>query len=122
MLIIEVDGYWQVKSPRNSGGAEARAYLTQPEHTVEIIPIGRGWSFDGRLESPTITPSILETWKRPAWTDDDGAEQPERQCVNHFNISAGKIVYHGDCTHSCAGQTLELLPWTEAEIASRRQP
>lgn len=58
-------------------------------------PIGiKGWKFDGNVEAPTFSPSILS---------DRGKGD---RC--HSFIRGGKIQYLEDCTHQYAGQTIEL--------------
>lgn len=60
-----------------------------------------GWSFDGNLERPTFTPSLLVTLRG---IDDCGPV--EHRC--HSFIRDGRIEYLGDCTHAMAGQTVDL--------------
>ena len=57
------------------------------------------WTFDGNLEAPTFTPSLLNTCE-------PHPDPKQRRC--HLNLTAGKLVYHGDCAHDLAGQTIEL--------------
>lgn len=57
------------------------------------------WGFDGNLESPTFTPSLLnrcETHVNP------------KLRVCHLNLTAGKLQFHPDCTHDLAGTTVDL--------------
>ena len=49
--------------------------------------------FNGDLENPTISPSLLESY-------------PGHVC--HSFIKAGVIQYLDDCNHSLAGQTIRL--------------
>ena len=73
---------------------------------LHLLPVNTGgvktpqWDFDGNIESPTLSPSIL-TYGRSG-TDD--------RC--HSFIRNGVIEYLGDSTHSLAGQhiTLPELP------------
>jgi hypothetical protein len=68
-----------------------------------FIQIGNGpsprWSFDGNLDSPTISPSI-RVW--------DGGDGKIYTC--HSFIRGGKIQYLNDCTHELKGQTVPLTP------------
>jgi hypothetical protein len=57
------------------------------------------WQFNGDAERPTFTPSLRNTW--------DNAEENLHECC-HMNLTDGVILYHGDCTHSMAGQSVEL--------------
>ena len=53
------------------------------------------WTFDGNLEWPTFSPSMLVY---------PGHEQP--RC--HSFVRKGKIEFLSDCTHDMKGQTVEL--------------
>lgn len=60
---------------------------------------GPQWSFNGDLERPTLSPSILSRYE---WG-------PERSpVVCHSFVADGRIQFLGDCTHSLAGQTVDL--------------
>lgn len=60
------------------------------------------WGFNGDLDKPTITPSIKVEYPTP-----------EKLHICHSFIKDGKIEYLGDCTHSMAGQTVELPEFNE---------
>ena len=68
------------------------------EHSVPIV-ISQFyiycWGFNGNLEKPTITPSILRY------------ETPGNPRCHSF-VTDGKIAFCSDSTHSMAGQTIEL--------------
>ena len=55
------------------------------------------WSWDGNLEEPTISPSILTRGGRL------GSEG-----VCHSFLRAGVFEFLGDCTHALAGQSVPL--------------
>ena len=55
------------------------------------------WSFNGDLEKPTFTPSIVSLYGR-----DDEIN------VCHSFVCDGRIEFLSDCTHSLAGQTVDL--------------
>jgi hypothetical protein len=57
------------------------------------------WDWNGDLEKPTLSPSILVTWEY-------GEAREKRVC--HSFVRAGRIEFLGDCTHKCAGQTVDL--------------
>ena len=92
--------------------AENTSEITHLEFNVpgpfptRIIPVmlkgsrkGTGnWTWNGDLEKPTIKPSVLTT-----------LELPNKKIVCHSFINDGKIQFLSDCTHSFAGQTLDLL-------------
>ncbi len=56
---------------------------------------GPVWAFNGDVNSPTFTPSLLcnKSW-------------PERRC--HSHIRAGQIQFLDDCFHALKGQTVDL--------------
>jgi hypothetical protein len=64
---------------------------------------GRGWGWNGSLESPTLTPSVLVNVGR--------ANPTAHLC--HVFITNGKIQFLGDCTHALANQTVEIPDWDE---------
>ena len=65
----------------------------------------RGWSWNGDVDRPTITPSILARGFKPASGDSDDAIP----YVCHSFVTDGKIQFLSDCTHAKAGQTVDLL-------------
>ncbi len=60
---------------------------------------GPKWQWNGSLERPTFTPSILVRSKR-------GEAQVDSVC--HSFVNDGRMQFLGDCTHKLAGQTVEL--------------
>lgn len=58
------------------------------------------WIFNGNLEKPTFTPSVLVSWH-----EGDAAK------VCHSFVTDGRIQYLGDCTHNLAGKTVDLADW-----------
>ncbi len=66
------------------------------------------WGFNGDVDKPTFSPSLmLKTGKYadPNF-DDEGA--PELSTVCHSIVTDGMIHFCGDSTHHLSGQTLEL--------------
>jgi len=67
------------------------------------------WDFDGNMESPTISPSILLRHTKYE-TGEDG--MPIKETVNnivcHSFVKNGMIQFLGDCTHELKNQTIEL--------------
>ena len=75
-------------------------------HQVVVdVPDG-GWSWNGNLERPSFSPSVLVHEIRR----DDGSLYAPR-C--HSFVTDGRIEYLPDSTHSLAGQTVDLPPWGE---------
>lgn len=56
-----------------------------------------GWTWDGSLDAPTFSPSLLVTY------------HDDRRC--HSFVRAGRIEFLSDCTHDLAGQTVDLPEW-----------
>lgn len=69
------------------------------------------WGFNGDLEQPTFTPSVLGRWEE--WQGDG---VPKKQHVCHSFVRAGRIEFLPDCTHALAGQTVDL-PEIEEEAS-----
>lgn len=67
-----------------------------------VVESPDGWGWNGSLELPTFTPSVLALYGIV-----DGVD---RRC--HSFVTDGRIEFLGDCTHELAGQTVDLPPWT----------
>lgn len=75
----------------------------------ELNPLtGCRWRWNGDLVRPTFTPSINIAPFTP-----DAAPGSTYRC--HFTVTAGRIVFHGDCTHALRGRTLDLSPWPSSQ-------
>lgn len=57
------------------------------------------WQFDGNLDAPTLSPSILTRY---------GPGKDNRVC--HSFVRAGRWEYLADCTHELAGRTVPMVP------------
>jgi hypothetical protein len=72
---------------------------------LKRIPVGDtqgkepSWTFDGNLEAPTLSPSILTR-----------VNYPDKNHVCHSFLRAGHFEFLGDCTHSMANQRVPLPP------------
>ncbi len=90
------------------------------------------WGFNDDTEHPTFTPSVLVTWEEPLNIGDPQAlrrdiedthrrkeageehakiPQVAKRC--HSFVKNGHIEYLSDCTHSLAGQTIEMIDWED---------
>jgi hypothetical protein len=58
------------------------------------------WSFNGDMDSPTLSPSIL--MRCDSW----GRDRTSICC--HSFVRNGRIEFLSDCTHALAGQTVDL--------------
>lgn len=75
------------------------------------------WEFNGDMQAPTISPSILCTsghfadGRTECWCTYEartGRPQPF-QCVRcHSFVTGGKIQFLDDCSHALAGKTVDL--------------
>jgi hypothetical protein len=80
-------------------------------------PDGPSWEFNGDLERPTLSPSILQrwsTWEPPVTTENHAQwerepwPQTKVDHVCHSFVRDGRIEFLADCTHALAGQTVDL--------------
>lgn len=89
-------------------------------HSVRTDGSG-AWGFDGNLEAPTFSPSVLVTSGHYLDSHQPGqgcwctynAAHPDKpapfKCQRcHTFIRAGMVEFLGDCSHPLAGQTLPL--------------
>ena len=79
--------------------------------THSIKPGGEnGWGWNGSVDSPTFTPSVLVTYPANPDAKEEFKEwRTERRC--HSFITDGRIQFLSDCTHELAGQTVDLPAW-----------
>jgi hypothetical protein len=86
-------------------------------HVVQTEPTEyrqSAWGFNGNLERPTFTPSLLVTsghyvQGQPQPPDCIYCNEDTGSCYRcHSFITDGKIQFLGDCTHAFAGQTVDL--------------
>lgn len=73
---------------------------------------GPRWTWNGSHDKPTFSPSVLARWTEPS---DDPAEFDDEskdvKKICHTFITDGQIQFLSDCTHSLAGQTVEMPNW-----------
>lgn len=88
------------------------------------LPVGEGsrprWGFNGNIDKPTFTPSVLVRsghyashydGKRGCWCEwnKQHPEEAAFDCyVCHSFVTDGRIQFLNDCTHALAGQTVDL--------------
>ena len=90
---------------------------------AHVVWVGEGsgprWGWNGDVEKPVFTPSVLVTYR--SWEPAASAENPnpgpqrqvERRChtfVGCNGAKPGEIRYLEDCTHALAGQVRPLAP------------
>ena len=85
---------------------------------------GPRWGWNGDVERPTFTPSVLVTGRDfteagesayDAWVA-AGFPKPAPSFESldvgcHSFVTDGRIEFLGDCTHAMAGQTVDLADW-----------
>lgn len=94
------------------------------EHALPIKGIGvLAWSWNGNLEKPTLSPSVLtrgtcftEKGERDYKEWYDNGSNPDaafnfetEEVVCHLFLRDGTIEYLNDCSHSMKGQSVNLL-------------
>lgn len=65
-----------------------------PVNTTTQSP---SWEWNGDLEAPTLSPSILTKW-----------ESPKETFICHGYLRAGVFEFLDDCTHEFAGEKVPL--------------
>ena len=90
-------------------GCKSAHYIrTDPQQ-----PLSGLWTWNGSMEAPTVSPSILVRGVRPI-TDEQadrimaGEKIEPIPTVCHSFVREGRIEFLGDCTHELAGHTVEL--------------
>lgn len=86
---------------------------------------GPRWSWNGDVDKPTFSPSVLlqwDQWVPPASDPQVVARiksgeivQTQVHHVCHSFITAGRIQFLDDCTHALKGRTVELPSWEDDE-------
>lgn len=86
----------------------------------EMHVVTSGWAFDGNVDAPTFSPSVLVTsghflpgWRGPSCWCTYNAAHPDKPAVFecsrcHTFINGGMVQFLDDCTHALVGQTLPL--------------
>lgn len=60
------------------------------------------WSFNGDLEKPTFSPSLLIY-------DIEALRNNEKKTKCHLFVTDGKISYCDDCPHELRGKTVDMI-------------
>lgn len=127
------------KCMRNVQG-DGLMYWCQGCNGAHVIYHGAGhpWTWDGNLEAPTFSPSVLirtgHYSDRPeplpdgrcSWCVEAETEGHATMCsLCHTFITAGMVQFLSDCTHQYAGQLLalpDLPPWLQHEVSASVVP
>lgn len=90
-------------------GAKGISFWCPGCDSAHVVSVGAtSWSWDGNVDAPTISPSILVTYDGPDAGQDDA---PPARC--HSFVRSGVIEFLSDCTHALAGQHVPLPDWPE---------
>lgn len=76
----------------------------------------QAWTFDGNLDSPTFSPSVLVRTGRavdPTFVREEG-DPPE---ICHSFVRSGRLEFCADSQHHLSGRTVPLPPWPTEEDA-----
>lgn len=65
---------------------------------------GPGWAFNGDMEKPTFTPSLVSFI--------DGRAAPEGR-ICHLHLQDGVLKFLGDCWHELRGRDVPCPDWEE---------
>lgn len=125
-------GQVSAKLRRSTDGLSYWCQGCEEVHHVRVP----GWTFDGNLEAPTFSPSVLVTCGHyaPGWVGPKcwctynaeltakGEEPSAFECSRcHTFITGGMVQFLSDCSHALAGQTLPL-PDLPPELQDGRTP
>lgn len=92
------------------GGLVFRCPGCKGNHMVRVgAGEGPRWTFDGNVERPTFSPSVLVTAVEDLDEDEiaQGVEPINVRC--HSFVTAGRIHFLGDCTHELANCTVDMV-------------
>jgi len=79
-----------------------------------------GWSWNGDIDKPTFSPSVLvrnghylHPDKKDCWCtyNIDHPENKFKCIICHSFVTNGMIQFLDDCSHELAGQTVPLMEW-----------
>jgi hypothetical protein len=71
---------------------------------------GPNWAFNGNVESPSFTPSMLIFM--PPRKRQDGSMTGQKT-ICHYYLTDGKLAFCGDSPHEFSGKTVSLEPIPE---------
>ncbi len=89
-------------NPTPTAGKEYIFYCPgcKAEHWFRVDGPEPVWSFNGDVDSPTITPSLSVS----------------SQHLCHSFITHGKLLFLQDCTHDLAGKTVKIPEYNEGDL------
>lgn len=78
-------------------GCDHAKGIPVPAEDGTLPPEGPHWTWNGDLERPTLSPSILQ-------------EQGVTLSRCHSYLHEGRWQFLGDCSHELAGRTVDMVP------------
>lgn len=73
------------------------------------------WTFNGNVDCPSFTPSLLHYTVYRSWTEADGlprrmvrVPEGQRVVICHLFVTDGKVIFCNDNPHKLNGQTVPL--------------
>ena len=99
---------------------------SEPHRVQHGAGSGSRWTWNGSVDKPSFSPSVLVRWghyasyrdKTDCWCTYYAAhpEEPRYfECrVCHSFVTDGRIQFLSDCSHTLAGQTVDLTPFDQA--------
>jgi hypothetical protein len=95
---------------------------THYAYTTESDLMEKGWQFNKDINSPTFTPSFRHYYHKCLCTDEEmkvfrqriaageTVDIPKEDITTcHYNVTDGKLMFHGDSSHHLAGQTVDMI-------------
>jgi hypothetical protein len=109
----------KLRSAVDGNGRRALTYWCQGCESLHQVwvkggPPGSNWGWNGDVDRPTFTPSVLVTYPANPDADEEFKEWRTARCCHTF-ITDGMVQFLGDCTHALAGKT-EPLPDLPAHL------
>jgi hypothetical protein len=82
------------------------------ESAHTILTSAGGWTWNGDVDRPTFSPSVLVTHDAKPNASEKFKEWRTAQACHSF-VTDGRIQFLSDCTHPLAGQTVPLADFPE---------
>ena len=122
-----------MEDQRNIGKVDGKLYLWGKHYIYFMCPgcnephiisinTEHSWGWNNSTTAPTFTPSVLVTsghfspnYKpgEPCWCTFENGKSGFKCSRCHSFVNNGKIQFLNDCSHSLAGQTVELPDFEE---------
>lgn len=95
----------KVEVTKLNGDVKRVAFWCPGCGSLHHLPIEgpKAWGFNGNIEAPTLTPSILQ-W----WDEFQGDGKPQKRHACHSYVTDGNIKFLNDSTHNKVNQTVPL--------------